>query len=319
MNYSLKRTFSLFLILVAVVVPMTFSAKGDDTTLNDYAVKVGQFDRLNVLDNVNVVYRICPDSTGYVSYRAVDDFADAFIFTLKGNTLKVQVTTEDVGKPGLPTVYVYSDFLTYVSNSSEFSVTVDECAPCPEFSVNQIGNGSITVEGIKANKVTAKISTGKGVVNLSGEAQEAVYKMIGAGTIQADRLKAGKVKCQIIGAGTIGCWPVESLFTSGIGSTKVYYKGNPTVKKKGGGKLFSIPEERPAGIDADDYSDIPEAAERVFPVSEEPADEVEENNPADDEEAVEEEEDDENSEGEEGGSFEEEESDETTKPVVEEE
>lgn len=301
MNYNLKRTFSLFLILMAAVATMTFAAKGDDTTLNDYAVKVGQFDRLNVLDNVNVVYRICPDSTGYVAYRAVDDFADAFIFTLKGNTLKVQVTTEDVGKPGLPTVYVYSDFLTYVSNSSEFAVTVEECAPCQEFSVNQIGNGSITVEGIKANKVTAKISTGKGVVNLSGEAREAVYKMIGAGTIQTDRLKAGKVKCQIIGAGTIGCWPVESLFTSGIGSTKVYYKGNPTVKKKGGGKLFSIPEERPAGVDADDYSDIPEAAERVFPVSEESEAEAENGNPADDEEAVEEEEeedDDENSEDE---------------------
>ena len=38
----------------------------------------------------------------------------------------------------------------------------------------------------------------------------------------------------------------------GIGSTKIYYKGDPKVKKTGGGKLFPIPEMRETEYTVDD-------------------------------------------------------------------
>lgn len=82
----------------------------------NYKVEVGQFDKVKVLDNVNVVYRCMPDSTGWVQYRGAKEFADAFIITPKDGTLKIQVSTEDVGHPDLPTLYIYSDFLTSVEN-----------------------------------------------------------------------------------------------------------------------------------------------------------------------------------------------------------
>lgn len=237
------------ILIILTLFPLALSAGN----IKEYTLRVGQFDKLKIDDNVNVVYRQHPDSTGYVTYRGEEEFADAFIFSVNGGTLRVQVDTEDVGKPNLPTVYVYSDFLTCVTNSSAFDVKVSGLAPCPEFKVVLIGNGSITVDDIRANRLVARLSTGNGIINLSGKVEDANYAMVGTGTIQADRLEAEKVSCHIMGSGTIGCWPLDLLKVKGIGSTKIYYKGNPTVKKQGGGKLFEIP----AGGDlaADDRPD----------------------------------------------------------------
>lgn len=210
---------------------------------NEYQLNIGQFDKLKVNDNVNVIYRCHPDSTGTAVFTATPEFADAFIFTNNGGHLKIQVNIEDVGKPGLPTLYVYSDFLTSVENSSDFSVTVDNPQPCPEFKITQIGNGSITVGEIKSNKVSAAVLAGNGIINVSGITQKAHFRMLAAGSILADRLKAGEVECKILGAGNIGCWPVDLLKVKGIGSTKIYYKGSPEVKKSGSSKIFQLPEE----------------------------------------------------------------------------
>lgn len=221
--------------------------------IQTYKVEVGQFNKLRVTDNVNVVYRCLPDSSGFVQYRGRKEFADAFILTPKDGQLRVQVSTEDVGNPDLPVLYVYSDFLNYVENSSDFTLIVENPAPCAEFKAMQIGNGTTTVENIKATKVEGVLATGKGTVNLSGECHEGAFKMVGAGLISADRLKADKVFCKILGSGSMGVWATEMLNVKGIGSTKIYYKGEPIVKKVGGGKLFELPEEdAPTGVDVEE-------------------------------------------------------------------
>lgn len=231
----------LYLLLFTLI---SFSLNAE---VQDYKVEVGQFDKLKILDNVNVVYRCNPDSTGFVQYRGEKEFADAFIITPKSDgTLRIQVSTEDVGHPDLPTLYVYSDFLTSVENSSAFSVLVENPNPCAEFKATQIGNGSVTVENVKTNKLMATLNTGNGTVNVSGTTLTAVLKMVGTGIISADRLKADDVQCKILGSGSIGCWPEVSLSVKGIGSTKIYYKGDPKIKKSGGGKLFPLPDDRPS-------------------------------------------------------------------------
>lgn len=232
----MKRLFVILSVLMTLCLP---ALAGD---LKDFVLEVGQFDKIRIDDNVNVVYRQDPDSTGYVSFRGLEEFADAFIFTVNKGTLRVQVTTEDVGKEGLPTLHIFSDFLTSVTNSSAFSVLVTDLAPCPELKINLIGNGTITVDDIKATKLSARLTTGNGTINLSGKVKQATYSMVGTGTIQADRLVAEKVTCQIMGSGTIGCSPLDDLCVKGIGSTKIYYTGDPKVSKKGGGKLFRIPD-----------------------------------------------------------------------------
>ncbi|MDE6669619.1 MAG: DUF2807 domain-containing protein [Muribaculaceae bacterium] len=232
--YNALRALFLLFISIAVISP----ARAQQ--MHDYRLKIGQFDKLKVTDDVNVVYRCVPDSTGYVYYRGNERFADAFIFSLNKGSLRIQVSTEDVGQPDLPTVYVYSDFLTEVENSSDFKLTILSPAPCAEFKAIQIGNGAIVVDDIRATKVTASLATGNGTLNLSGSCEQAVFRMVGVGMIEADMLRANSVSCKILGNGTIGCWPLERLDVKGIGSTKIYYKGSPKVRKTGGGKLFQL-------------------------------------------------------------------------------
>lgn len=228
----MKKLFFLFLTIFA----FTPALAQKDT----YRLKVGMFDRLSVYDNVNVVYRCVPDSAGMVVFEGVEDFANAFIFTNSNGNLKIQVNTEDVGKPDLPVVYAYSDFLIEVENSSVFTVRIDKNAPVPKFTAKLIGNGEIVADRLSCTEVNANLMTGNGHIILSGETQTAKLKMVGTGLIQADRLKANRVKCSIMGSGSIGCWAVEKLDVRGIGSTKIYYKGDPELKKVGGGKVYPL-------------------------------------------------------------------------------
>lgn len=231
----MKRLFISFIASLCVIT--AFAAT------QHYKLNVGQFDRLSVYDNVNVVYRCMPDSAGYVVFDGEDEFADAFIFTNNNGNLKIQVNTEDVGKDNLPVIYAYSDFITGVENSSQFSVRVDQMCPVPKFTAKLIGNGEIIAENLKCTEVTANLMTGNGRIIISGETKNAKLKMVGVGLIQADLLEAKNVKCKIMGSGTIGCYAIDNLDIRGIGTTKIYYKGNPEIKKVGGGKVYPLTSE----------------------------------------------------------------------------
>ena len=216
-----------------------------------FTFTIGQFEKIRVTTNINVIYHCQSDTTGMAWYEAEAGMNDIFNLDIKKDgTLKVQLTDAYWGKQDLPTLHLYSDFLSSVENSSDLTIVIDNLIPCAAFSANQIGNGSIIVEGLKCNNVSAAVTTGNGSVNLSGKCVNASFRMVGAGLISADRLQAENVKCSILGTGSIGCWAVDNLSVKGLGTTKIYYKGNPNIKKSGGGKIFELPEEY-----ADDFLD----------------------------------------------------------------
>lgn len=209
-----------------------------------FTVETGQFQKLKINGNISIVYRNLPDSTGFARYTGDPDDDDLFSFTTKNDgSLKIEPADEKWGNNDLPVVYLYSDFLTSVESYSDREVEIEDVAPCASFNVTQVGNGYISVEGIRSNNVTAAITTGNGTINLAGVCVNANFRMVGTGMISADRLQADNVKCRILGTGNIGCWPVENLKVTGLGSTKIYYKGSPNIKKTGGGKLFQLPED----------------------------------------------------------------------------
>jgi hypothetical protein len=231
---SIKRGVLMLMALLGVV----FSS---GASLHEYELKVGDFTRLHVVDNVNVVWRCNPDSVGYASFTAEPQFADAFILSNNGKgTLKVQVSSEDLGQPGLPTLYVYSSYLGHVQNSGSFTTLVESPTPCAEFKAQVDGNGTVRVENVNSTMVRGVINTGKGTVEISGECTDAYYKMVGTGEIRADELNSNNVECSILGTGSIYCNPMVSLSVKGVGTTKIYYKGAPTIVKKGGGKLINL-------------------------------------------------------------------------------
>ncbi len=205
-----------------------------------FKLPVGQFSKLSVDDNVNVVYVGGSDTPSCVTYDGDQKYARAFIITHKGNKLRVQVETMFVNDPELPTLYVYSDFLESASLSAESTLTLKSVAPGTKLDLSVMGNGTLVADNMRATKIGANIKSGNGTISISGHCQQANFSMLGNGTIQADRLEATDVSCKILGQGSIGCWPVEELKVMGIGNTKIYYKGSPKIDKKGGGKLFPL-------------------------------------------------------------------------------
>lgn len=241
----LRLTFSLIFLLTASI---TWSQE-------TYTQEIGQFERLKIDANVNIVYKNLPDSTGYARFTAPRGSEKLFLMTVKGNgTLRIQLGLTQWENKIPPTLYLYSDFLSSVESSSDLSVVIDNPAPCATFNANQTGNGSIIVENVKCNNLTAALTTGNGTVNLSGSCINANFRMVGTGTIYADRLKADNVNCKILGTGSIGCWALENLTVKGLGTTKIYYKGRPNIKKTGGGKLFDLEEN---AVEDYDKSSVP--------------------------------------------------------------
>lgn len=230
MNTCLKA-----LVLLPLLFVFFSSARAED-----YHLTVGQFRKINVSDDINVVYRCVPDSTGTVAFSGDRRFANAIMFSVDKNTLKIRVSTEAVGDKDLPTVYAYSDYLTDATNSGKMTLRVENPAPCPEFKATVVGNGTLNAVGISATSVTGKLTTGNGTVTMAGKADTAEYLMLGTGAIQADLMQADIVKCKCLGSGTIGCWALSTLKAQCLGSTKIYYRGDPEVSKKGGGKLIPI-------------------------------------------------------------------------------
>lgn len=208
-----------------------------------YNLEVGQFEKIKINTNVSVVYRNLPDSAGFARYEAPAGNEDLFNITSKGKgTLRIQSNQTQWKGDDLPVLHIYSDYLNSVESSSDQTVIIENPTPCASFSVNQIGNGTIIVENIKSNYVRVALTTGNGTINISGKCVDASFRMLGTGLISADRLIAENVKCSILGTGSIGCWAVDNLNVKGIGSTKIYYKGHPNIKKTGGGKLFELPD-----------------------------------------------------------------------------
>ncbi|MCH5240699.1 MAG: DUF2807 domain-containing protein [Muribaculaceae bacterium] len=239
----MKRVTLYSLLLIAAT---SLSMEAENFTLD-----VGQFEKLKVNGNLTVIYKNLPDSTGLARYSAPIDQEGIIIFSTKGDgSLKIEPSDDKWGTRDLPVVYVYSDFLSSVESYSDRTVDIINVAPASSFNVSQVGNGTITIDNLKCTNLTAAINTGNGSIYLSGSCLNANYRMVGAGLISADRLSADNVKCRILGTGSIGCWPIDNLNVTGLGSTKIYYKGSPNIKKTGGGKLFELPSD----MDESSYS-----------------------------------------------------------------
>ena len=208
-----------------------------------FEVKTGTFSKLVVQDNLNVVYEHQPACEGIATFEWDNSHADALMFVNNGkDKLTVMISPDFIGKNiEFPVVYIYSEFLRELESSSESTVTVKKPARCPELKIKLFGNGTIDVSGLDANKITAAQMTGHGLIKMTGKTADAVYKVAGAGHIDACGLEAVKVSCHVFGGGEIHCHPIEEIKLKGLGSTTVFYSGNPTkVKKQGIGKLVKV-------------------------------------------------------------------------------
>lgn len=208
-----------------------------------YELSVGDFSELKVSNGVNVDYKCNPDSAGSVVFTATADKASVLMFSNNKNRLEVQISTDGIKYNNLPTVTVYSRFLTKVENSGDSLVRVLSSSSGPNFKARLVGNGRLVVRDVDAVQVDASINTGNGLLVLYGKCSSAKFNNTGTGNIQADELLSSKAKCVQVGTGSIGCSVSDELTIYGA-SGKVYYHGNPIVKNRSiGVKVLPLDNE----------------------------------------------------------------------------
>ena len=89
----------------------------------------------------------------------------------------MQVSTENVGASNLPTVHVYSTYLTKVENSGDSLVKVVNIAQGPKFSAKLIGNGRLVVNDVAVTEMNAAISTGNGTLVVNGKCEHVNFNL----------------------------------------------------------------------------------------------------------------------------------------------
>ena len=103
------------------------------------------------------------------------------------------------------------------------------------------GNTQATAAGINA-KAFELFTSGIANITLSGQANEVLARISGAGTIDASNLKANDVSVNISGSGNVSVFASNRLDAKISGSGDVVYAGNPrsiSQRSTGSGRIHS--------------------------------------------------------------------------------
>lgn len=203
-----------------------FTAIANDS----YKLKFHDFNELTVVDDINVDYICDPSKAGMVEFEAPKNLVSSIIFEPSKTKLSIKLAASDSVYRQLPTIKVYSSYLTSVKNDGDSLVRVLSIADGPKFSCRVIGNGKIIVHDVKTNELSASIFAGNGKITIFGECKLANLKVTGSGTIQAEELKSLEANCTA-SHGSIYCNAVEKLSVGGV-SGNVFYRGTPELKKR---------------------------------------------------------------------------------------
>lgn len=221
----------LHILLISLFVYSGASAED----VRRYELKVGDFTKLQIDNDLNVDYRCVPDSAGIAVFSATKGQSSMLIFDNNGKgRLSIQIDTDCQPGHKLPLVTIYSSTLIKVVNSGDSLVRVEGLPHMDKFSAILVGNGRLAIHAINATKVNASIHSGNGQLIVTGACTTAKLHLVGTGIIQADRLDAVTVKASVVGTGTIGCNATESLTVMGMGSGHVYYRTTPMQLKSRG-------------------------------------------------------------------------------------
>lgn len=198
-----------------------------------YTLDVKEFDQLKVVDDINVEYFCNPEKAGTVAFEATPELASAIMFDPNGKgRLQIQLASRETEYKNLPTVRVYSSYLSKVENDGDSTVTVVNLKEVPSLDVKLVGNGKLIVRGAKCARLNASLATGNGKIIIDGAADYAKLSLTGTGDIDAIDLLTKECNSRIVGTGWIKCWAVNALTVNGMGTGTVSYKGTPQIRLK---------------------------------------------------------------------------------------
>jgi len=203
-----------------------------------HEVKIGDFNRLSLLDDINVNYRCNADSAGIAVFHCSKEIANHLIFSLSSKQrLTIQVDDDYERMSHLPLITIYSSSLDEAENGGDSTLHISGLPAMKAFKVRNTDNGKIIVRRVRASQLELQLLSGKGKIIADGSCDDLSLRLIGTGEIQADGVVATNVSCRIMGTGSMGCHVNGGLLkVNGSGTGKVYYKGTPskiTIHKLG--------------------------------------------------------------------------------------
>lgn len=207
-----------------------------------YSINVADFSELTVENGVNVEYITKPDSAGWVVFETQPELASKVLLSNTKSNLHIQIDVDELVEYKLPTVKVYSTSLKRVTNCGDSTVRVNLAEEVETFNARVIGNGSIYVRGIHAETTDAKITAGRGIIELQGKTENAKFAITGTGIIDALELSAQDVRTTTLGPSRIFCAPTRKLLATGM-SGRVYYSTNPAELIRRGMGVKALPLE----------------------------------------------------------------------------
>lgn len=218
-------------ILLTIALACTLTSAYAQT--KDYKLDIGDFHELTVANNIPVIYKNSVDSAGLAFYTCTPEVASTIAFSNDKSKLKIQYN-QDSEITTSPVITIYSSTLTRATNWGDSTIVIEQMTPASEFKAKVIGNGDITVLNLVATKAEAAVQAGSGHVYISGKAKNAKFELASAGSIEGGNMEATEVTCSIVGTGSIDCYATEKLNVRGLGSGKVFYRGNPASIKNHG-------------------------------------------------------------------------------------
>lgn len=220
------KRISCILAVIAVALASVVHAN-----TQHYKITVADFHHLVVVDGVNVEYVCDPSRAGLIEFDASKELASSVIFEPGNGKLSIQLMQRDNPLRGLPTIRVYSSYLTKVSNEGDSLLHVLSIAPQGKLNARVVGNGRLMIDSLQVTSLDATVLTGNGTITLSGVASNAKLSVAGTGHIEAGALYTDVAACSITGTGSIEVRAAKTLKASGVGTGKIRYIGSPEIKK----------------------------------------------------------------------------------------
>lgn len=213
----------LLATIIAFMVPATAVAQ-----VENFDIKVGDFTKLIVDNNIDVVYKQSNTLAGHVQFKCTKKVANNLIFINSGNKkLTIQVAEDMMNHDKTPLLTVYSKTLEFVENNADSTVIVKVPKGLKEFTAVSSRNGDTKLEDVDVEKLTVKIKTGWGDIYASGKCDELIVRGLGTGDLNVQELKARKANVRYTGTGVVRCDVVDELKVKGAGGAKVLYKMLP--------------------------------------------------------------------------------------------
>ncbi|MGL4292889.1 MAG: GIN domain-containing protein [Bacteroidales bacterium] len=227
---------SILITLVCSVITIQANAQlfkkvvgNDSYTTREF--KVNDFSKVTITHPFNVVYKVNPDSAGYVSVYGEENILDIISMKSEKGNLAIKMNGMRTPDFGVVLIHMYSSSLSEVLNEGSATFEVASPIESTEIKFSVIGSGQIKAPQTQSGVLNLSVGGG-GDILVGGTTGMGDYSISGSGEIRAAQVKADEVKAVITGTGNINCHAEKELKTVLTGKGKVAYTGTPELKNR---------------------------------------------------------------------------------------